>query len=102
MIAHTTAKEALRKVGVSTTKKSKNVTPQHKNIRIAAPRYMTDAQAMALKIAGEQGWVARSIVADSKHKRCAVSIEKDELVAWIVSDGSVKSEDDMVREAGAV
>lgn len=100
MIAHVTANEVLRKVGVST--KSKKVTPEAKRIRTAAPRYMSEAQATALRIAGEQGWTARSIVADAKAKRCAVSIEKDGEVAWIASDGSVKSESDIVKSAGAV
>jgi hypothetical protein len=63
---------------------------------------MTDAQVLALKIAGEQGWTARSIVADAKNKRCAVSIEKGDEVAWIVPDGSVKSEDDIVKGSGAM
>lgn len=102
MIAQTTAHKVLRQVGVSTNAKKKHVTKNEKALRVAAPRYMTDAQAVALKIAGEQGWKARRIVADAKKKACAVSIEKDGEVAWIASDGSIRSEDDIVKGAGAV
>lgn len=102
MIAQTTAHKVLRQVGVSTSTKKKNVTKHEKAMRVAAPRYMTDAQALALKIAGEQGWKARRIVADAKKKACAVCIEKDDDIAWIASDGSVRSEDDIVKGSGAV
>jgi hypothetical protein len=106
MIAISTAREALRKVGISSIKRKPEKTgppsTQQSRIRAAAPRYMTDAQALALKIAGEQGWIARSIVANARDKRCVVSVQKDEDVAWIVSDGSIKSEDDIVKGAGIV
>lgn len=98
MIAQTTAHKILRQVGVSTTKK--NITKNEKAIRVAAPRYMTDAQAIALNVAGDQGWKARRIVADAKKKACAVCIEKDGDVAWITPDGTVRSEDDIVKGSG--
>lgn len=101
MIAHTTARDALRVTGVPTTK-SKKASNQQKRIRTAAPRYMTEVQAAALKLAGEQGWVARSIVANAKDKRCAVSIQNGDEVAWIDSEGHLRSEDDILKSAGAV
>jgi hypothetical protein len=102
MIASTIANAALRKVGVSTNKNKKNVTRQERALRAAAPRYMTEAQAVALKVAGENGWTARSIVADAKKHACAVSIEKDGEIVWIASDGTLKTEEDIVKGSGAV
>lgn len=101
MIAQTTANQALRALSVPGAK-SKTKTEQQKRIRAAAPRYMTDVQAEALKAAGENGWVARSIVANAKTKRCAVSIQNGEEVAWINHEGKLLSEDDIVKEAGEV
>jgi type III secretion system FlhB-like substrate exporter len=101
MIAHTTAREVLRVTGVP-TKKSKKASAQQKAIRTAAPHYMTEVQAEALRVAGEQGWVARSIVANAKEKRCAVSIQNGDEVAWINSEGKLISENDMVKNSGAV
>jgi hypothetical protein len=101
MIAQTTAREVLRVTGVPTSK-SKRASVQQKRIRAAAPRYMTEAQATALKVAGDQGWSARSIVANAKEKRCAVSIQKGDEVAWIDSEGKLRSEDDILKSAGAV
>ena len=101
MIAQTTAKQALRAVSVPTSKKSKP-TPNQKRIRAAAPRYMTEAQAVALKVAGEQGWIARSVVASAKHKKCTVSVEKEGEIAWIDSDGVVRSEHDIIKAGGLV
>jgi len=101
MIAQTIANQALKALSVPTAR-SKTKTAQQKRIRAAAPRYMTVAQAEALRVAGEQGWVARSIVANVKTKRCAVSIQKGEEVAWIDHEGKLKSEDDILRESGAV
>jgi type III secretion system FlhB-like substrate exporter len=101
MIAHNTAREVLKVISVPTSK-SKKASTQQKRIRTAAPRYMTEAQAVALKVAGEQGWVARSIVANAKEQRCAVSIQKGEEVAWIDYTGALRSEDDILKNAGAV
>jgi type III secretion system FlhB-like substrate exporter len=101
MIAHNVANQTLRALSVPTAKSKKN-TSQQRRIRAAAPRYMTEAQAAALKAAGEHGWVARSIVANAKTKRCAVSIQNGDEVAWIDHEGHLKSEDDILREAGAV
>lgn len=100
MIAQTTANRILRTVGVSAKKKAS--TRAEKAISVAAPRYMTEAQAIALRVAGEQGWKARRIVADARKKACAVCIEKDGEVAWVASDGSVRSESDVVKGSGAV
>lgn len=101
MIATTTAREALRVTGVPTSK-SKKASIQQRQIRAAAPRYMTDAQALALKVAGEQGWKARSIVANAKEQRCAVSIQKGNEVAWIDANGALRSEDEILKNSGAV
>lgn len=101
MIAQNTAREVLRVISVPTAK-SKRASTQQKRIRAAAPRYMTDAQATALKVAGDQGWVARSIVANAKEQRCAVSIQKGDEVAWIDGNGTLRSEDDIIKSAGAV
>lgn len=101
MIAHTVANQALRALHVPSAK-SKSKTTQEKRIRAAAPRYMTEVQAEALRVAGEQGWTARSIVANAKTKRCAVSIQNGEEVAWIDAEGKLLSEDDMIKQAGVV
>lgn len=101
MITNSIASQALRALSVPSAK-SKARTPQQRNIRAAAPRYMTEVQAQALKAAGENGWVARSIVANAKTKRCAVSIQNGDEVAWIDHEGKLLSEDDMVKQAGAV
>lgn len=101
MITHTVANQALRALHVPSAK-AKAKTVQEKRIRAAAPRYMTAAQAAALKAAGEHGWTARSIVANAKTKRCAVSIQNGEEVAWIDYEGALLSEDDMIKRAGAV
>jgi hypothetical protein len=50
----------------------------------------------------DAGWVIRSMVADTKTHKVAISIEKDGETAWIVSDGSLKSEAEVVKASGSV
>jgi hypothetical protein len=101
MIAQTTAKEVFRAIRVPSAV-SKRASTQQKRIRAAGQRYMTEAQATALKVAGDQGWEARSIVANAKEQRCIISIQKGDEVAWIDGNGTLRSEDDIIKSAGAV
>ncbi len=70
--------------------------------QIAPPQYMTKQQGFVLKMAQDAGWVIRSMVANTKTHKVAISLEKDGEVAWIASDGALKSESEVVKASGAV
>lgn len=75
------------------TSKPKTVQP---------PQYMNKKQEFVLKMSQDAGWVIRSMVADTKTHKVAISIEKDGEVAWIASDGLLRSESEVVKASGAV
>lgn len=70
--------------------------------QIAPPKYMTKNQEFVLKMAQDAGWVIRSMVANTKTHKVAISLEKDGEVAWIASNGALKSESEVVKASGAV
>lgn len=70
--------------------------------QVTPPQYMTKQQGFVLKMAQDAGWVIRSMVANTKTHKVAISLEKDGEVAWIASDGALKSESEVVKASGAV
>jgi hypothetical protein len=69
---------------------------------VSPPNYMSKAQERLLKMAQGDGWVIRSIVSNTKTHKCAIAIEKESEVAWIASDGTLRSETEVLKASGAV
>ncbi len=78
------------------------LAPKRSVKQIEPPKYMTKQQEFVLKMAQDAGWVIRSMVANTKTHKVAISLEKDGEVAWIASDGALKSESEVVKASGAV
>jgi hypothetical protein len=78
------------------------LAPRPKVKQQTPPQYMTKTQGFVLKMAQDAGWVIRSMVANTKTHKVAISLEKDGEVAWITSDGSLKSESEVVKASGSV
>lgn len=70
--------------------------------QVTPPQYMTKQQGFVLKMAQDAGWTIRSMVANTKTHKVAISLEKDGEVAWIASDGALKSESEVVKASGSV
>lgn len=78
------------------------LAPRPKVKQQTPPQYMTKQQGFVLKMSQDAGWVIRSMVANTKTHKVAISIEKDGEVAWIASDGALKSESEVVKASGSV
>lgn len=96
---------AIESIGVPLGRKAdtSTLTDDQERIRATALKFITEPQADTLLVAGQRGWRGRSIVVSTKTKLCAVSIEKDGTVAWIMPDGKAEAESHILKHviAGA-